>query len=170
MHHPSLQSRADGRKLRAESQTTMWPTRPALTGVESCCSNSRHHPPRRWSIKLEFSPLAQLRLICEEMPNPLDLTGSTILDKTPSSWRAIRLDKLHIDSSANSAVRIQPVLRLATLGRSSEARRMRPVARLEVSALLMMSNSCSRIADALAVVPSNKHICGTAADQSRLSA
>ena len=101
------------RKLQAESPTKM-AVRPALTGVESCCSNSRHHPLQRWSIKLEFSPLAQLRLICEEMPNPLDPTGSTILDKTPSSWRAIRLDKLHIDSSANSAVRIQPVSQLAT--------------------------------------------------------
>ena len=47
---------------------------------------------------------------------------------------------------------------------------MRPVARLEVSALLMMSNSCCRIADVLAVMPSNKHICGAAAVQSRLSA
>ena len=41
------------------------------------------------------------------------------------------------------------------------------MARLEVSALLMMSNSCSRIADVLAVMPSNKRICGAAAAQPR---
>ena len=47
---------------------------------------------------------------------------------------------------------------------------MRPVARFDVAALLMMLNSCSRIADALAVMLSNKHICGAATDQSWLSA
>ena len=47
---------------------------------------------------------------------------------------------------------------------------MRPVARFDAAALLMMLNSCSRTADALAVMPSNKHICGAAAAQSRLSA